>query len=524
MSNRQRRPKNKKKIKEKIVYVERPAFNRPRRRTRARGPTVETNWGRGRYARRQKNNRVMGPETAAQAEKSEKEGTSWWNTAADVAGHLLGSGAASLGKSLVGLGDYNVESNSVVAALTDGEFASNLPTMRNAKNANVIQHREYITDILANQNFTLSKYPINPGMPSTFPWGSPIGANYEQYRLLGMVFEFKTLSSDYTGTPNLGYVIMATLYNSAIDANNVFLDKRTMENHSYANSCKPSISMVHPIECARSLSSVSELYIRTGAIVGDNRLNDMGTFCIATGGQAVTGGVLGELWVTYEWELFNPKATQLLGASQMYAHYQVSGAFTVANPWPAWTMVTDSIGISLATAKTITFPLSLLDESFMICIYWAGTGAQTITGAPTTLTNCTNRALYTNDTLAVIVSPALGTASLEQMLMANITITSGTSIPTFLLNMSGTLPTGTTSCDIFVISIPTPVALKTREKLYSPPNITDQLNLLMHMKREKQIRFFEPISESDSESELSESSEELTPKEIIKTKRKKKQQ
>jgi hypothetical protein len=151
--------------------------------------------------------------------------------------------------------------------------------------------------------------PINPGLSSTFPWLAEIAANFEEYRILGMVFEYKTTSaaSITSGTNTaMGVVMMATQYN----ANNAPLaDKQHLENYEFATSCVPSISALHPVECAPNLNALSELYIRTAPVTGqDLRLYDLGLFqCSTVGFQSAN--IVGELWVTYEVEFFKPKLT-----------------------------------------------------------------------------------------------------------------------------------------------------------------------------------------------------------------------
>ena len=90
-----------------------------------------------------------------------------------------------------------------------------------------MRHREYITDIYsssgpANTPSTFGNlvYPINPGDAKTFPWLSTIADKFEQYRIEGMVFEYKSLYSDAVVTQNgsIGSIVLATEYNSGAPA------------------------------------------------------------------------------------------------------------------------------------------------------------------------------------------------------------------------------------------------------------------------------------------------------------------
>lgn len=155
-----------------------------------------------------------------------------------------------------------------------------------------------------------------------------------------MVFEYKTTSSEFAisldnGTGGvggaLGTVIMATDYN----ANNPpFSSKREMENYQHAVSGPPTKSMMHAVEVGSQVP-INPYFIRLGEPTEKNydlRFYDYGKFSIATSNNRVQTlpdgtplpqqGSIGELWVTYEVELYKPK-------------YRVTGTkmdhFTLAN-------------------------------------------------------------------------------------------------------------------------------------------------------------------------------------------------
>jgi len=166
-------------------------------------------------------------------------------------GDAMGDFANTLSKmafgSVNGLGDYNVETNSLVANLTKGIKGNEIPIMQNSKHCNIIRHREYIGDILGTSDlFSFTKYPINPGLFTTFPWGQTVCNSYQRYRWRGLVFEYIPESADYAANTAMGYVGMATLYNPYLPD---FPDKTTFMNSEFANSRKPSKAFMHPIEC-----------------------------------------------------------------------------------------------------------------------------------------------------------------------------------------------------------------------------------------------------------------------------------
>ena len=214
---------------------------------------------------------------------------------------------------LTGFGDYKIKSNALVHE-TNGP-----PVVQNRGKEFVIRHREYIQDMYSASGpnngtspFAIQEYPIQPGSFVTFPWLANLADKFEQYRIEGMLFEFKSMYSDAVVTANgsLGSIILATEYNAGAPP---FANKQAMENYEFAQSCKPSCSVLHPVECARSQSVLTELYVRTGIVPPneDVKTYDFANFYFASqgiplggSGQAVN---LGELWVTYQISFLKPR-------------------------------------------------------------------------------------------------------------------------------------------------------------------------------------------------------------------------
>lgn len=226
-----------------------------------------------------------------------------------AAGAWLGPGFSKLGRKagdwlgkITGMGDYEVNDNTLLSNSGPPMFQSNL-------NGSIeICKREFITDISGSVDFMNGlQIPINPGLFSSFPFLSSLAANFEQYELLGMVFEFKSTSANALNSTNtaLGTVIMATNYDT-LDP--IFVNKQQMEAYEFANSTAPSQSMLHPIECDPRLNALARQYVRTGAVPvgGDPRFYDLGLFQLATSGMQASS-VIGELWVSYHVRLHKPK-------------------------------------------------------------------------------------------------------------------------------------------------------------------------------------------------------------------------
>ena len=207
-----------------------------------------------------------------------------------------------------GQGDYDISGIQHNALL--GKMSPTIPQFSNGLNGSIeICHREYLTDILSTTDFKNLSFSINPALPSTFPWLSKIAANFEQYQIDGLIFEFKSGSSDALNSTNtaLGYVVMATEYNSLAP---VYQNKLEMENAIFAVSTKPSLSCIHAVECAPNQSPLNILYTRTGFEnigASDVRLYDLGKFNLATVGMQAIGANIGELFVSYKIKLFKSR-------------------------------------------------------------------------------------------------------------------------------------------------------------------------------------------------------------------------
>jgi len=225
--------------------------------------------------------------------------------------HLGGIGAilGSAISSVVGRGDYQI--NDMSGVTCNSLTSTSPPAFQKLKHATVVAHREYISDVYSSAtagSFGYTTYSLNPAQVATFPWLASIASNFEEYEILGMMFEFKTTSSDALNSVNtaLGTVILSTQYNAN---NQPFITKMAQENYEFAQSCKPSQSAIHAIECARGLNPVNHLYTRSAGVPNgqDARLYDLGVFQISTTGMQGSNVNLGELWVTYQVALYKPK-------------------------------------------------------------------------------------------------------------------------------------------------------------------------------------------------------------------------
>lgn len=287
-------------------------------------------------------------------------------------GAMIGNAVGGVGGNMLsrifGSGDYQVSNagslkkNNIALA-----NASNIPQFGTGKVASKFVHREFLGDVISSATagaFKIDSYAINPGQPGTFPWlAGVVGSKYQQYRINGMTFEFRSMSSDALNSTNtaLGSVIMSTDYDSA---DTTFSSKQQMENTENGVSCKPSVNMMHGIECQRSQTPVSELFIRAYDVPSgkDIRFYDLGRFSIASTGMQGTNVNLGELWVTYDIDCFKA-IEQVPGYLIPYAQYQLNVASATAPLGTSQTIYpvtggADTIGLTL-TENKISFPADI---------------------------------------------------------------------------------------------------------------------------------------------------------------------
>jgi hypothetical protein len=367
--------------------------------------------------------------------------------------------------SIIGSGDYVTNSelingNSITNGTSPPQFKS-----PGGSRATTISHREYLTDVstgptLVNgqTSFNYNTYNINPALAASFPWLATIAQNFEEYEILGMVYEFKSTSANALNSTNtaLGTVIMSSDYNVL---NPPFASKLQQENYELAQSVKPSESCLHAVECARPLNVNTHLYTRSGApptTSSDLRLYDLGQFQISTVGMQAANVNIGELWVTYHVSFYKPKIASISATSVVSDLFHQT-TYTNSVPFGAasntYTPVAGStIGSTIVTGSgggaTIMFPSTIVGGTFLIEMSWAGTTAQDITtpvlGA---VSGCTvTAALNSSQT------PSNGgVACLTCYYRVYVSITAANATLGYNVG-SVSLPTGPANCNVWISS------------------------------------------------------------------------
>lgn len=260
-------------------------------------------------------------------------------------GSMLGKGADSIFSSITGSGAYEIQSNSLLGN-------SNVPSF-GEYNRVPFKHREFLTNVVSSDVFSLQKFKINPLSNATFQWLSTISPAFQEYKLKGAIFEYKTLSGSVSTNPALGSVIMSCQYDPYQEDP---LDKATMENTEGGISVVPSENAILPIECAGGQTVMEHLYIQNSAS-GDLRMSIFGNMYLATVGQATAfnGSVLGELWVSYDIEFYKKIPNPLLTKAVNYDDTQ-DGTKVLFGITRTLNSGIDNLNSYVTSANVVTFP------------------------------------------------------------------------------------------------------------------------------------------------------------------------
>jgi len=271
-------------------------------------------------------------------------------------GRYLGSGIGGI----FGSGDYTMTNmQPSYNVLTNG---AQIPQFDRTRHSTVISHREYLGDITGTSAFTIREYPINPGMSNTFPWLASVANQFQEYRIHGMIFEFRPLITDFITAGQPGVVVMATNYNAEAPA---YTTKQQMENSEFAVSVKPTCNLIHGVECAGNQTILPQRYVRNGSLVNDVdlQLYDYGKFQFATQGNPTV--IIGELWVSYTIEFFKPILTPDLAQDAHGTHLKLYNV-TTTNPCGSLTATTGNLAV---TTTTSSFRFPTQDGARYLVIY-----------------------------------------------------------------------------------------------------------------------------------------------------------
>lgn len=313
-------------------------------------------------------------------------------------GGLLG-GALGKGLSMFsGYGEYIF--NDIIHR--DGE-AIRKPDPNTARR---ISHSEFITDIKSpGSGFSITNtLTVNPGDDGVLPWFAPIAQRFAKYRFKQLIFEYRSNTSEYSSNAAMGTVILAPNYNPIAPPPG---SKTAMESMTGAVSHKPSNSLLCGIECSTRDNGNPERWVRNPSVNTVSQLTDLCDFYVATSGLAsVAGTTLGELWVHYTVDLYEPyfSPTQSLGAPGQSALISTAGnniGSNFGNIGLTGNVATDVTGVGLSSQILTTYSgLPPTTVSYVLSLD-TGTAGRLWFGRAGTYSlscNCTTATAFTSQT------------------------------------------------------------------------------------------------------------------------------
>jgi len=251
------------------------------------------------------------------------------------------------------------------------------PKQKTLPNGDVIvEHREFLQNIVGSQAFSVSGRPVNPGQGQTFPWLQYLAALYESYRFEFLEFEYQNTCGSSTD----GLVMLAIDYDASDPAPG---DKVTMATYrGYARDAAWKDFRHHSIDA--DLHKLKSNYVRPGALSAnqDIKLYDVGNMFIATEGMAGATTV-GELYVNYKVRLMTPQLGSSLAGLSKSARF-TSG--TAANSAVAVTGSNAPVAVSGDSINGITFTALAPFSALVTCVFQSTSGASAIV---TTGSTCT---------------------------------------------------------------------------------------------------------------------------------------
>lgn len=439
---------------------------------------------------------------------------------------------------VTGYGPYKaVRQNTLIKNIDLGTAP---PMVRNTNKgeATVFNHSEYIGDLISGTgtptDFTLQSYAFNPGNSELFQFLGPIAHRFQEYEVRGVLFELRSLSSDYASSLSLGSMFMAADYNVVAPAPT---DKIQLENMEYANSSKPSCSLIMPLECEPKNAVNTHLYIADDLNYegSSEQLYDLCNIHIGSYGIPTAETPIAEIWMHYEIALFKPIVSSA-SAVQPITYFASGESPSPTNNLGTFRDVyTGSSTLFSVSNNEIIFPVGI-PGNYIVTLKWAGSVSEldpvfpdfTVSGSLTKY----------NTMWATAAGPGTGESAYgfgnSDEVAYTMVITQGFNVANDgssfgTLTLDGTnadYPDGTHSVDIFItsfssrISVPSPVPMNkkmksiTKEQLLM--NKIDEMSKQMLLQKEemnKQIAFREallkdknkceqvtPIEDSDDES------------------------
>jgi hypothetical protein len=193
-------------------------------------------------------------------------------------------------------------------------MTSSTPKFQRSQNGNtIINHRELLANVIGNASFITSLFPMQPGIPGSFPWLSNIAINFEKYKFRKLQAHYLTRCS----TATAGSVSLAFDYDAS---DGTPPSESLMANYSGMQEASPWYDII----CKSNNLINRECFVRSGFIANtDIKLYDCANLILGTVDFSTSNVPAGKLWIEYEIELINPQSTSLLSNYNQYSFNSV---------------------------------------------------------------------------------------------------------------------------------------------------------------------------------------------------------
>lgn len=246
-----------------------------------------------------------------------------------LGGILGGFAQKGLGK-IFGLGEYEEalaketgqesvssnatpEVNSLVEPISTTDA---VPLMHADKEGHVrFARREFVQLVPIETGVTEITIKINPGISGNFPWLSAVARNFQQYAFIGLAYEYVPTSGFAISGTNaaLGSVSMAFVYDPSTNGSWPAGTLAGILNFQGSTSCSPAAAGCCYMECDPAFSNQPIRFCYNETTVGAPSSMSLQNYVVADfllqteGSQSTIAVQAGQLWVTYEVMLFNPR-------------------------------------------------------------------------------------------------------------------------------------------------------------------------------------------------------------------------
>lgn len=178
------------------------------------------------------------------------------------------------------------------------QFGGDLPKETSRR----VKYRELVGDVVGSDDFSATRYVINPGLAATFPWLSKQAVAWEMYKVHSLSFHYVSR----TGTDHPGTIILTPDYSSSDKTPTTEMEATNAQN-AVSDVCWTSIGCyLDPKAC---MGSTVRKQVRQGPIPGDLAIADCGRFYVCSRGET-SESLVGALWAEYDIEFFVPRSAE----------------------------------------------------------------------------------------------------------------------------------------------------------------------------------------------------------------------